>query len=53
MLYTDTAVLIGMAYVYLPLMVLPIYAGAGAAGFPAGRGGLRPLRHALAVLRRG
>ncbi len=25
-LYTDTAVLLGMAYVYLPLMVLPIYA---------------------------
>ncbi|MFT6772677.1 MAG: spermidine/putrescine transport system permease protein [Paracoccaceae bacterium] len=25
-LYTDTAVLIGMVYVYLPLMVLPIYA---------------------------
>ncbi|PLX39504.1 MAG: ABC transporter permease [Hyphomicrobiales bacterium] len=26
LLYTDTAVLIGMAYVYLPLMVLPLYA---------------------------
>ena len=26
MLYTDAAVLIGMAYVYLPLMVLPLYA---------------------------
>ncbi len=25
-MYTDTAVLIGMAYVYLPLMVLPLYA---------------------------
>ncbi|MCB1972284.1 MAG: ABC transporter permease, partial [Geminicoccaceae bacterium] len=25
-LYTDTAVLIGMVYVYLPLMVLPLYA---------------------------
>jgi spermidine/putrescine transport system permease protein len=25
-IYTDTAVLIGMAYVYLPLMVLPLYA---------------------------
>jgi spermidine/putrescine transport system permease protein len=25
-LYTDTAIMIGMAYVYLPLMVLPIYA---------------------------
>ncbi|MGF7163249.1 spermidine/putrescine transport system permease protein [Rhodoligotrophos appendicifer] len=25
-LYTDTAILIGMTYVYLPLMVLPIYA---------------------------
>jgi spermidine/putrescine transport system permease protein len=25
-LYTDTAILLGMAYVYLPLMVLPIYA---------------------------
>ena len=25
-LYTDTAILIGMAYVYLPLMVLPVYA---------------------------
>ena len=24
-MYTDTAVLIGMAYVYLPLMVLPLY----------------------------
>ncbi|MEZ5778169.1 MAG: ABC transporter permease [Paracoccaceae bacterium] len=26
LLYTDTAVLIGMAYVYLPLMVLPLFA---------------------------
>lgn len=26
MLYTDLAILIGMTYVYLPLMVLPIYA---------------------------
>lgn len=26
MMYTDFAVLIGMAYVYLPLMVLPLYA---------------------------
>ena len=26
MLYTDFAILVGMAYVYLPLMVLPIYA---------------------------
>ena len=26
LLYTDTAVLIGMTYVYLPLMVLPLYA---------------------------
>ncbi|GLS17248.1 ABC transporter permease [Labrys miyagiensis] len=25
-LYTDTAILAGMAYVYLPLMVLPVYA---------------------------
>ena len=25
-LYTDTAVLIGMTYLYLPLMVLPLYA---------------------------
>jgi spermidine/putrescine transport system permease protein len=25
-MYTDTAILLGMAYVYLPLMVLPIYA---------------------------
>ena len=25
-LYTDSAILVGMAYVYLPLMVLPIYA---------------------------
>jgi spermidine/putrescine transport system permease protein len=25
-MYTDTAVLIGMTYVYLPLMVLPLYA---------------------------
>ncbi|MDT4857905.1 Spermidine/putrescine transport system permease protein PotB [compost metagenome] len=25
-LFTDTAILIGMVYVYLPLMVLPIYA---------------------------
>ncbi len=25
-LYTDTAILLGMVYVYLPLMVLPIYA---------------------------
>ena len=26
MLYTDVAIMIGMVYVYLPLMVLPIYA---------------------------
>ena len=26
MLYTDTAILMGMLYVYLPLMVLPLYA---------------------------
>ncbi|MBI1383632.1 MAG: ABC transporter permease subunit [Rhizobiales bacterium] len=26
LIYTDTAVLIGMSYVYLPLMVLPLYA---------------------------
>jgi spermidine/putrescine transport system permease protein len=26
MMYTDAAVLIGMTYVYLPLMVLPLYA---------------------------
>jgi spermidine/putrescine transport system permease protein len=26
MLYTDMAIVIGMTYVYLPLMVLPIYA---------------------------
>ena len=26
MLYTDTAILLGMAYVYIPLMILPIYA---------------------------
>ncbi|MEM7171835.1 MAG: ABC transporter permease [Pseudomonadota bacterium] len=26
MLYTDFAIMVGMAYVYLPLMVLPIYA---------------------------
>lgn len=26
MLYTDFAIMIGMAYVYLPLMVLPVYA---------------------------
>ena len=26
MLYTDFAVGLGMAYVYLPLMVLPLYA---------------------------
>jgi spermidine/putrescine transport system permease protein len=25
-MYTDTAILLGMAYVYLPLMVLPTYA---------------------------
>ncbi|TGQ39493.1 MULTISPECIES: ABC transporter permease [unclassified Mesorhizobium] len=25
-LYSDTAILVGMAYVYLPLMVLPVYA---------------------------
>ena len=26
MMYTDTAILMGMLYVYLPLMVLPLYA---------------------------
>ncbi len=48
MLYTDFAIMIGMTYVYLPLMVLPLYASMEKLRLSAGRGRLRSLRHPLA-----
>ncbi len=40
MLYTDFAIMIGMTYVFLPLMVLPLVCIHGAAGFQSGRSSL-------------
>jgi hypothetical protein len=44
MLYTNFAIMLGMTYVYLPLMVLPIYASMEKFDFRLVEAGLRPLR---------
>jgi spermidine/putrescine transport system permease protein len=51
-LYTDTAVLIGMAYVYLPLMVLPLYAAIDRLDFRLVEAGYDLYASRWAVLRR-
>ncbi len=51
-LYTDTAVLIGMAYVYLPLMVLPLYAAIDRLDFRLVEAGYDLYAGRWAVLRR-
>ncbi len=51
-LYTDTAVLIGMAYVYLPLMVLPLYAAIDRFDFRLVEAGYDLYATRLSVLRR-
>lgn len=51
-LYTDTAVLIGMAYVYLPLMVLPLYAAIDRFDFRLAEAGYDLYASRLQVLRR-
>ncbi|GGL77104.1 ABC transporter permease [Wenxinia marina] len=54
MMYTDFAVLVGMAYVFLPLMVLPLYAAMDKldmrlveAGYDLYGGRLQVLRHVI------
>ncbi|MGZ9811741.1 ABC transporter permease [Pseudoroseicyclus sp. H15] len=51
-LNTDTAVLIGMAYVYLPLMVLPLFAAIDRFDFRLVEAGYDLYASRLAVLRR-
>ena len=51
-LYTDVAVLIGMAYVYLPLMVLPLYAAIDRFDFRLVEAGYDLYATRLKVLRR-
>jgi spermidine/putrescine transport system permease protein len=51
-LYTDFAVLIGMAYVYLPLMVLPLYAAIDRFNFSLAEAGYDLYASRLMVLRR-
>jgi len=51
-LYTDTAVLIGMTYVYLPLMVLPLYAAIDRFDFRLLEAGYDLYASRLSVLRR-
>lgn len=51
-LYTDAAVLIGMAYVYLPLMVLPLYAAIDRFDFRLAEAGYDLYASRLQVLRR-
>ena len=53
LLYTRGAVVAGLVYVYLPLMILPIYAVGGPAGPRAPRGVLRPRRRPLHDVRQG
>ena len=52
MLYTDFAILVGMAYVYLPLMVLPIYASMERFDFRFVEAGYDLYASRLKVLRR-
>jgi spermidine/putrescine transport system permease protein len=51
-MYTDTAILLGMAYVYLPLMVLPIYASMEKLDFRLVEAGYDLYATRLRVLRR-
>jgi spermidine/putrescine transport system permease protein len=51
-MYTDTAVLIGMAYVYLPLMVLPLYAAIERFDFRLAEAGYDLYANRWQVLRR-
>lgn len=51
-IYTDTAVLIGMAYVYLPLMVLPLFAAIDRFDMRLLEAGYDLYASRLAVLRR-
>ncbi|WP_428512183.1 ABC transporter permease [Roseovarius sp.] len=51
-LYTDTAVLIGMAYVYLPLMVLPLFAAIDRFDFRLVEAGYDLYASRMKVLRR-
>lgn len=51
-MYTDTAILLGMAYVYLPLMVLPIYASMEKLDFRLVEAGYDLYATRFAVLRR-
>jgi spermidine/putrescine transport system permease protein len=51
-LFTDTAILIGMAYVYLPLMVLPIYASMEKLDFRLVEAGYDLYANRFQVLRR-
>lgn len=51
-LYTDTAVLIGMTYVYLPLMVLPLFAAIDRFDFKLIEAGYDLYASRLRVLRR-
>lgn len=52
MLYTDGAILIGMVYVYLPLMVLPVYAALEKLDFRLVEAGYDLYASRLQVLRR-
>jgi spermidine/putrescine transport system permease protein len=52
MLYTDFAILLGMAYVYLPLMILPIYASMERFDFRLVEAGYDLYATRLRVLRR-
>ncbi|ODN69039.1 ABC transporter permease [Methylobrevis pamukkalensis] len=51
-MFTDTAILIGMVYVYLPLMVLPVYASMEKIDFRLVEAGYDLYAGRLAVLRR-
>ncbi|UVK40807.1 ABC transporter permease [Mesorhizobium sp. AR10] len=51
-LYTDTAILVGMAYVYLPLMVLPVYASMEKLDFRLVEAGYDLYANRFQVLRR-
>jgi spermidine/putrescine transport system permease protein len=51
-MFTDTAILLGMAYVYLPLMVLPIYASIEKLDFRLVEAGYDLYASRFAVLRR-
>jgi spermidine/putrescine transport system permease protein len=52
MMYTDTAVLIGMTYVYLPLMVLPLFAAIDRLDFRLVEAGYDLYANRMMVLRK-